>query len=52
MTDKKKQFKIRAFTAMMMLLSFVLETISGIVLYIVPPGRVANWTNWKIWGLT
>ena len=37
---------------MMMLWSFILETISGIVLYFVPPGRVANWTNWKLWGLT
>jgi len=52
MTEKKKQFKIRAFTAMMMLWSFVLESITGIVLYFVPPGRVANWTNWKLWGLT
>ena len=52
MTKKKKYFKIRAFTAMMMLWSFILETVSGIVLYIVPPGRVANWTNWKLWGLT
>lgn len=52
MTEKRKQFKIRAFTAMMMLWSFILETISGIVLYFVPPGRVANWTNWKLWGLT
>lgn len=52
MTEKKKQFKIRPFTAMMMLWSFILETISGIVLYVVPPGRVANWTNWKLWGLT
>jgi len=52
MTKKKKQFKIRAFTAMMMLWSFVLETISGVVLYFVPPGRVANWTDWKLWGLT
>jgi hypothetical protein len=52
MTDKKRHFKMRAFTAMMMLWSFILETVSGIVLYIVPPGRVANWTNWKLWGLT
>jgi predicted HTH domain antitoxin len=52
LTEKKKQFKIRPFTAMMMLWSFILETISGIVLYVVPPGRVANWTNWKLWGLT
>ena len=52
MTEKKKTFKVRAFTAMMMLWSFILETVSGIVLYIVPPGRVANWTDWKLWGLT
>lgn len=52
MTNKTKKFKIRAFTAMMMLWSFILETVSGVVLYIVPPGRVANWTNWKLWGLT
>jgi len=32
--------------------SLVLETVSGIVLYIVPPGRIANWTNWKLWGFT
>lgn len=50
MTDTK--FKFRAFTALIMFWSFVLETISGIVLYIVPPGRIANWTNWKLWGLT
>ncbi len=43
---------MRAFTAMMMLWSFILETVSGIVLYIVPPGRVANWTDWKLWGLS
>lgn len=52
MSNKKKKFKIRAFTSMMMLWSFVLEAITGIVLYIVPPGRVANWTNWKLSGLT
>ena len=36
----------------MMFWSFILETVSGVILYIVPPGRVANWTNWKLWGLT
>jgi hypothetical protein len=52
MTANKKTFRIRAFTAMMMLWSFIIETVSGVVLYIVPPGRVANWTNWKLWGVT
>ena len=48
----KKIFRFRAFTALMMLWSFILESVTGIVLYIVPPGRVANWTNWKLWGFT
>ncbi len=48
----KNRFKFRAFTALCMFWSFVLETISGIVLYIVPPGRIANWTDWKLWGMT
>ncbi len=46
------KFKFRVFTALIMLWSFVLESITGIVLYIVPPGRIAHWTNWKLWGMT
>lgn len=26
--------------------------VSGIILYLAPPGRVANWTNWQILGLS
>lgn len=33
-------------------ISFIMDTISGIILYIAPPGRIANWTNWKVWGLS
>lgn len=47
-----KEFNFRSFTALSLFWSLVLETVSGIVLYIVPPGRIANWTNWKLWGLT
>jgi len=49
---EKRKFRFRSFTALMMLWSFILETISGVVLYIVPPGRIAHWTNWKLWGYT
>jgi signal transduction histidine kinase len=49
---KRRKFRFRAFTALMMLWSFVLETVSGVILYIVPPGRIAHWTNWKLWGFT
>jgi hypothetical protein len=49
---KKKTFNFRAFTALIVLWSFIIENVTGIVLYIVPPGRIAHWTNWKLWGFT
>jgi len=49
---KKNKFKFRAFTALIVLWSFIVENITGIVLYIVPPGRIAHWTNWKLLGFT
>jgi hypothetical protein len=49
---KKIKFKFRAFTALIVLWSFIVENVTGIVLYIVPPGRIAHWTNWKLWGFT
>jgi hypothetical protein len=49
---KKDKFKFRAFTALVVLWSFIVENVTGIVLYIVPPGRIAHWTNWKLWGFT
>jgi hypothetical protein len=49
---KKNKFKFRAFTALIVLWSFIIENVTGIVLYIVPPGRIAHWTNWKLWGFT
>jgi len=48
---EKKKFKFRAFTALIMLWSLIIETVSGVVLYIVPPGRIAHWTNWELWSL-
>jgi hypothetical protein len=49
---KNYKFKFRAFTALIVLWSFIVENVTGIVLYIVPPGRIAHWTNWKLWGFT
>ena len=51
MEDKKKKFSWRGWTTFVVTLSFIVDTISGIILYIAPPGRVAHWTNWTIWGL-
>lgn len=35
-----------------MLITFVLEVITSVVLYIVPHGRVAYWTDWHLFGLS
>lgn len=48
----KKGFNWKGWTSLFTLFSFIIDTVSGIVLYISPPGRIANWTNWNIWGLT
>ncbi|MBW2028050.1 MAG: DUF4405 domain-containing protein [Deltaproteobacteria bacterium] len=45
-------FSWRGWTTFVVTISFIVDTISGIILYIAPPGRIANWTNWNIWGLT
>ncbi len=49
---KEKKWHSRGFVAFLMALSFVGLIFSGIILYIVPPGRVAHWKNWTLLGLT
>lgn len=51
MKTQKKRFKWRGVTTFMLILASAVEIISGVVLYITPPGRIANWTNWTFWGL-
>ena len=48
----KGKFNYKVFTSLLMALAFLVMVVSGIILYISPPGRVANWTNWNIWGLS
>jgi len=48
----KKKFYWRSFVSFGLFLSFLVMTLSGVILYIAPPGRVANWSNWELWGLT
>ena len=43
---------MRRVTSLTALLSFVLLMLTSIILYIVPAGRVAYWSNWKLWGLS
>ena len=39
-------------TSVLIAASFLLLLISGAVLFISPPGRVANWSDWRVIGLT
>ncbi len=44
--------KFRKITSLTLFVSGILLTLTSIILYIVPPGRVAYWSNWKLWGMT
>jgi hypothetical protein len=46
------RFNWRAFTSILTALSFIGMCVTGIVLFVVPPGRIANWTDWRMAGLT
>ena len=48
---EKKAFKLRGMTTFLVTMSFIVDTVSGIILYVTPPGRIAHWTNWTFWGL-
>jgi hypothetical protein len=45
-------FQFRAFVSLLATFSFVALSVTGVILYITPPGRIANWTNWTFWTLT
>lgn len=42
---------LRKFTSLCITFSFLVMSYTGIILFIAPKGRVANWTNWKLLGL-
>jgi DNA-binding phage protein len=48
----KKLFSWRVFISFGLLIAFVMLLVSGVILYVSPPGRVANWTDWRMLGLT
>jgi hypothetical protein len=52
MNENKKKFKTKSFTSFSISWIFLLLTVSGIIIYFTPNGRIANWTNWTLWGLT
>lgn len=48
----KKKFFWKSFVSFSLVWSFLILLISGIVLYIAPPGRVSNWSNWVLFGFS
>jgi len=42
---------MRKITSMTMIWSLIVLTFNSIVLYVVPEGRIANWADWRFWGL-
>ncbi|MCP3953163.1 MAG: DUF4405 domain-containing protein [Desulfobacterales bacterium] len=43
---------MRRITSLTAALAFLMMTLTSIILYIVPHGRVAYWADWHLWGLT
>jgi hypothetical protein len=46
------KFNWRVFISFGLTYAIVIILVSGIMLYMSPPGRYAHWVNWEIWGLT
>jgi hypothetical protein len=44
--QKKQPFYWRAFVTFYIVFSFIVIALSGMVLYIAPPGRIVNWSTW------
>jgi len=51
-TMRKKNFKWRGVATFMLIMGITVVLVSGVVLYITPPGRYSHWTNWTLWGLS
>lgn len=44
--------RLRRFTSLCITLAFLVMSYTGIMLFIVPQGKIAYWTNWKLFGLS
>jgi hypothetical protein len=47
-----RRFQWRALTSVLIAGTFLFLAVSGVLLFVSPPGRVANWTDWQLLGLT
>lgn len=47
----RKRFSVRGLISLSVFWSFLVEAVSGLVLYIKPQGRISRWTHWKLLGM-
>jgi hypothetical protein len=47
-----EKFHYRSFTSYLLTWCFLVLLVSGVILFLAPPGRIANWTDWTLGGLT
>jgi len=45
---KESKFNLRSFTSFSLVISTIIMSWSGFILYVAPPGRIANWGTWKL----
>jgi len=48
----KKKLHMRGLTSFFTLFGFLIMSITGLALYVVPAGRIAYWTDWSMLGLS
>ena len=48
----KNKFSWRAFISFALTYIMIILLLSGIMLYVSPPGRYAHWVNWTLWGFS
>lgn len=51
MSEKNNIISLRSFVSVLLLFSSAILVFTGIIMFITPPGRVAHWTGWTIFGL-
>lgn len=50
--ELRHPFNGRGFVSVTSGLTFLGLVVTGFVLFFTPPGRYANWNDWRLWGLT
>jgi hypothetical protein len=50
--QSKKSFGWKSFISFSLFISIFVLAFTGVILYIAPPGRVAKWVNWTLFGVS